>query len=102
MIRSSGRLAVASLVLVLSAGGCASMQVATDPPTQVIADRSPLEVQIRRVDGSRITLYRPTVRRDTIWGSTNFEYSNADGVVALSDVSAVFTPHVSAGKRLGA
>ncbi|HVT38193.1 MAG TPA: hypothetical protein VHE78_04060 [Gemmatimonadaceae bacterium] len=89
MARSRGRLGVASLVLALCAGGCTSMQIAKGSPPRIIADKQPSEIEIRKVDGSRIRLYKPVVRRDTIWGSRTYDNRTQDRVVALSEQSGL-------------
>ena len=97
MIRARNRLAVVSLVVMLSVGGCATMQVAKGSPTRVLEDKKPEEIVVRRVDGKRVYLYKPVIRQDTIWGATQYGYGGADGAVALSDVSAVYTRQLSGG-----
>jgi hypothetical protein len=95
-----GRLALASLVFALCTAGCASMQVAKGSPTRVLEDKKPEEIEIRRVDGSRVHLYRPVVRADTIWGGTSRDDQVRRASVALSDVSAVSMRQFSGGRTI--
>ena len=68
-IRSWRRiLSVVLLVTYLPA--CSSWQVGTPTPAQFVEQEHPDRVRVTRIDGTTITLYSPTVRADSLIGTT--------------------------------
>jgi len=67
-------------------------------PTQLISTKHPRVVRLTRADGSRMVLDQPRIAvGDSVAGVHNGVQSS----VAVSDVTQVATPRLSAGKTIG-
>ena len=78
---------------------CTSWHVENEvSPLQLISTKHPRAVRLTRSDGSRIVLQQPRIAAgDTLAGVHNGVLSS----VAVSDVTQVATPRLSAGKTIG-
>ena len=82
------------LMLGLALQGCtAGWRTEPVAPAQVIRDRGPAEVQIRRTDGSYLYLRDPAVTADSVIGWEAQEWNEGAGLarraIALDDVSTL-------------
>ena len=95
MLRRS--LACALLLCYLAA--CTSWHVENEvSPTQLISTKHPRVVRLTRTNGSHVEIDHPQIAAgDTLTGIHNTVLSR----VAVSDVTQVATPRVSAGKTIG-
>lgn len=78
--------------------GCTSWRLETVTPAELIARDHPGRVRVRGHDGRREVFYHPEVRGDSLWGRRQGAAPRADRVMALGDVTAVATSHVSVVK----
>jgi hypothetical protein len=88
--------AATGAAVVLSAA-CSTWRVQPVGPEQLIAERRPAEVRLSRADGSRLVLYRPIVRNDSVVGQAARDSAG----VPVSDVSAVAVRRGDALKTVG-
>ena len=60
---------IATLLLAVHLTGCYSWRPTTISPAQLIAEEQPDKVRVTLTDETRLTLDRPRIGNDSIWGS---------------------------------
>ena len=93
------RRAIAGTLLLCYLAACTSWHVEKEAsPLQLISTKHPRVVRLTRADGSRMVLDEPRIAAgDSLAGVRHGLPSS----VAVSDVTQVATPRVSAGKTIG-
>jgi hypothetical protein len=93
------RRALATGWLALAATGCAAWRVESVPPQELLKDPEVHAVRITRADKSKVELYYPSIKGDSIVGHPT-EAAIARVVMPLSQVQTIATKHTSMGKTL--
>ena len=93
------RRAIACPLLLCYLAACTSWHVEKEvSPLQLISTQRPRVVRLTRADGSHMVLDQPGIAAgDSVAGVNN----GVTARVAVSDVTQVATPRVSAGKTIG-
>ena len=90
---------VAGVLLLCFLAACTGWHVEEEvSPLQLISTKHPNVVRLTRADGSRMVLDQPGIATgDSLAGVHN----GVTSTVAVSDVTQVATPRLSAGKTIG-
>jgi len=83
----------ATLLLLLYLPGCVGWQAENAAPPALVVSRGPARVRIRRGDGSRITLERPRLHGDSLYGYRQAGSAEQWIVVPLTEVTGLETEH---------
>lgn len=93
------RRALAAGWLALATTGCVAWRVESVPPQELLKDPEVHAVRVTRADKSKVELYYPTLKGDSIVGHPT-ETAIARVVMPLSQVQTIATKHKSVGKTL--
>jgi hypothetical protein len=91
--------ALAAGWLALATTGCAAWRVESVPPKELLKDPGVHAVRVTRADKSKVELYYPAIKGDSIVGHPT-ETAIARVVMPLSQVQTIATKHTSMGKTL--
>ncbi len=90
---------IAYALLLCYLAACTSWHVEEGvSPLQLISNQHPHVVRLTRADGSRTVLDQPRIVAGDSLAGTHYKVASS---VALSDVTQVATPRLSAGKTIG-
>jgi len=90
---------IAYALLLCYLAACTSWHVEEGvSPLQLISNQHPHVVRLTRADGSRMVLDQPRIVAGDSLAGTHYKVASS---VALSDVTQVATPRLSAGKTIG-
>jgi len=90
---------IAGTLLLCYLAACTSWHVEEGvTPQQLISTKQPHVVRLTRADGSHLVLDRPRIVAGDSLAGTHYKVASS---VALSDVTQVATPRLSAGKTIG-
>jgi hypothetical protein len=96
------RCAAALLVITLSNAACAAWHVEGVPPDSVLPTRHPRAIRVTRADSSRIVLWEPLLRADTLYGLASGNRGDQQQVqVPVADVRQLETLGFSPGRTVG-
>lgn len=85
--------------LALATTGCAAWRVESVSPQELLKDPEVHAVRITRADKSKVELYYPSIKGDSILGHPT-ETAIARVVMPLSQVQTIATRHKSFGKTV--
>lgn len=94
----ASRFAAAALV-VLSASGCAGWRTTSVTPMELLANKGVPAVRVTRHDKSKVEIYNPVIRGDSIVGHPT-QTAIARLVMPLSQVNTIATRKTSIGRTL--
>src|SRR2546422_11636054 len=90
---------IACTLLLCYLPACTSWHVENEvSPTQLISTKHPRAVRLTRADGSRMVLDQPRIAAGDSLAGVRYGMPSS---VAVSDVTQVATPRLSAGKTIG-
>ena len=83
-----------AVVLVLQVSGCSEWMAYQQPPAQVLTEKSPEKVRVKRVDGTQQEVYGPRIVNDTLVGyrSMSGDPTKPEGQVvsiAVADIESM-------------
>jgi hypothetical protein len=91
-----------SFVLILVyLSACQGWHTVRVAPESLLATREPAKVRVTTTDGSQIVVEQPVLRGDTLIGTSDGHNQQHEVRVPLTDVRAVATRGVSAGRTVG-
>ena len=83
-----------ALSVLVTLNACTSWQIAPTAPAQVVSERHPKQVRVRKADGRKVVLREPLVRGDSLLGLAGRDTTG----LALGEVDSLEVKRVDAGK----